>query len=114
MSGEKTLGKNLATLRKQHNLTQIELAGKLMVSQQIISNIENGKTTPDIALLMKMADIYNLSLDQLVGREFTGKEATDLKQKILGQIDKMGDKERKLSLELLQVVQSQGSSDGTK
>lgn len=65
-----TIGKRLAEIRKSKKFKQIELAEKLNVSQQVISNIERGVTAPDLEQLKKFADIYNISLDQLVGREF--------------------------------------------
>ena len=112
---EKSLGKNLAKLRKQNKLKQTELAEKLNVSQQIISNIENDKSTPDIGLLMQTADIYGITLDQLVGRQFVGKEGTDeLQQKIMNSLSGMNEKERKLALELLQLIRNQGNDDGSK
>ena len=45
------IGKHLADLRKKNHYKQIELAEKLNVSQQVISNIERGLTEPDIAFL---------------------------------------------------------------
>ena len=45
-----TIGKRLAEIRKSKDLKQIELAEMLNVSQQVISNIERGITTPDIDL----------------------------------------------------------------
>lgn len=114
-AGEKSLGKNLAKLRKQYGYKQTELAEKLNVSQQIISNIENSKSAPDIELLIQTADIYGITLDQLVGREFVGKEGSDgLQQRIINCLNGMDEKGRKLVLELLKVVQNQGNDDGSK
>lgn len=45
------LGERLAALRKQYRYKQAEVSAKLNVSQQVISNIECGKTTPDIDFL---------------------------------------------------------------
>ena len=52
----------LKKLRKDHGLTQDELAQKLFVSRQTISNWENGKSYPDISHLHRMSDIYGESL----------------------------------------------------
>ena len=85
----------------------------LNVSQQVISNIERGVTAPDIEQLKKFADIYNISLDQLVGREFLGDDADDVERKIISYIKQMDDKGKELSLGLLsQVAQHRGSDDG--
>ena len=70
----KQIGKHLAELRKKNHYKQTELAEKLSVSQQVISNIERGLTEPDIAFLKGAADLYNISLDQLVGRNFIEKD----------------------------------------
>ena len=87
----------------------------LNVSQQVISNIERGVTTPDIEQLKKIADIYNISLDQLVGREFFGDGTDGVEQKIISYIKQMDDEGKELSLGLLsQVAQYRGNNDGNK
>lgn len=108
-----TIGKRLAEIRKSKKLKQMELAERLNVSQQVISNIERGVTAPDIEQLKKIADIYNISLDQLVGREFLGADADDVDRRILSYIKQMDDEGKELSLGLLsQVAQHRGSIDG--
>lgn len=110
-----TIGKRLAEIRKSKDLKQIELAEMLNVSQQVISNIERGITTPDIELLKKIADIYHISLDQLVGRDFFGDEADNVESKIMSCIKQMDDKGKELSLGLLnQVAQYRGNNDGNE
>lgn len=108
----KPIGKRLAEIRKEYNLKQTDLAELLNVSQQVISNIERGVTAPDIEQLKKCADIYKISLDQLVGREFTGANADEVECQILNCIKQMDDKGKELSLGLLsQVAQHRGSSN---
>ena len=108
-----TIGRRLAEIRKSKKFKQTELAEMLNVSQQVISNIERGVTAPDIEQLKKFADIYNISLDQLVGREFLGDDADDVERKIISYIKQMDDKGKELSLGLLsQVAQHRGSDDG--
>lgn len=50
-------------------MTQGQLAEKLCGKKSLISNYENGYSTPDIVMLCKLADIFEISLDELVGRE---------------------------------------------
>lgn len=57
---------NLKSLRKQSHINQTELAQKLNVSRQTISSWETGRNTPDAATLIRIADFYHVSLDQLV------------------------------------------------
>ena len=62
-----SIGKNIKEKRKALNITQEELAEKLNVTRQAVSNWENGKTEPDIGTLTKMAQIFDISIDELVG-----------------------------------------------
>lgn len=55
-------------LREDKGLTQTELANILNVSRQSISGYENGLVEPTISTLIKLADLYNCSLDYLTGR----------------------------------------------
>ncbi len=63
----KSFAKNLVQLRKQYRFTQEQLAQKLNISFQAISKWETGQSYPDINQLPKIADIFNISIDNLVG-----------------------------------------------
>lgn len=54
-------------LRKMKGISQLELANILGISFQSISKWENGISMPDIILLPKIAQIFNVSVDQLLG-----------------------------------------------
>lgn len=60
------VGKNIKLLRKQKNMTQDELAGRLFVSRQTVSNYENGKSNPDIEMLIKIAEILDVDVNILI------------------------------------------------
>ena len=55
--------------RKKQGLTQEELARKLGVTNQSVSKWESAQCCPDISLLPKLADIFDISIDELFGRE---------------------------------------------
>ncbi len=55
-------------LRRRMNLSQEELAEKCQVSRQAIAKWESGDSVPTIEKLVLLADLYELSLDELVGR----------------------------------------------
>lgn len=63
------IGENIKALRKLHGKTQSELAQMLGGKKSLISNYENGYSTRDIFMLIKIADIFDVSLDELVGRK---------------------------------------------
>ena len=65
-----TLGKKISDLRKEKGFTQEELAEQLNVSPQAVSKWENDISCPDIMLLPKIAQIFGISVDELLsGRE---------------------------------------------
>lgn len=61
-----TIGKTLKEKRTEYQLTQEELSEKIFVSRKTISNWETGKTTPDIDSLIRLANLFHLSLDNLL------------------------------------------------
>ncbi len=66
---EQTLGKRIMANRKRLGLTQDQLAEKLGVSSQAVSKWENDQTCPDISMLPRLAEIFGISIDVLLGRE---------------------------------------------
>lgn len=64
-----TLGEKIYELRTQHNLSQGDIANELNVSRQSISKWENGNSTPDLEKIVKLAEIFNVSLDELIKNE---------------------------------------------
>lgn len=62
----KQIGKKITNLRKENNMTQMELADKLGISFQAVSNWERGNTMPDIAKLPELAGIFHRSVDELL------------------------------------------------
>ena len=67
----------LVMLRKQHNLSQEQVAEKLKVARQTISKWELGETTPEMDKLIMMSEIYNITLDELMKEENEGKVVND-------------------------------------
>ena len=63
----------LIMLRKQHNLSQEQVAEKLGVARQTISKWELGETTPEMDKLIIMSELYNITLDELMKEENEGK-----------------------------------------
>ena len=57
---------SLKQLRLSHNLSQTQLAKKLNVSPKTISNLENERNLPDIELVIKIAKILDVTIDELI------------------------------------------------
>lgn len=60
------IGDKIKNARIQKNYTQEQAAENLLVSRQTISNWENGKTLPDIMSIIKMSELYEVSIDALI------------------------------------------------
>lgn len=63
------LGEKIISERKKCKLSQEELAEKLGITRQTISNWELNETSPDLKQASKLCDIFNISLDELTGKE---------------------------------------------
>ena len=59
----------LNSLRQENNLSRSQLAEKLNVSVRLISYWENGKRECDFDMLIKIADLFSVSIDYLLGRK---------------------------------------------
>lgn len=68
------LGNSLYTARKKSGLSQEDVANKLGVSRQTISKWETNETLPDICQSKRMAQLYHLSLDELIDFDMDIKE----------------------------------------
>ena len=60
------IGKKLKQARQMSGLTQEDVAEKLIVSRQTISNWETEKFYPDILYVLQLSDLYQISLDELL------------------------------------------------
>ena len=60
------IAENIRFYRKQLGLTQEQLAEKLCEKKSLISNYENGYSTPDVITLCRLAKIFDVTLDELV------------------------------------------------
>lgn len=61
------LGNTIARLRKEKGLTQEQLASELNISYQAVSKWENGVSSPDLSNIKRLAEIFDVSIDELFG-----------------------------------------------
>lgn len=60
------VGKLILSLRKEHGLTQKQLADKMNLSDRTISKWERGLGCPDISLLHELSDVLNVNLEKIL------------------------------------------------
>ena len=61
------LGKRITQLRKEHQITQVQMAELLGISQQLVAANEAGRRKLPVSMLPKLAKIFDLSIDELLG-----------------------------------------------
>ena len=96
-------------LRKEKNITQIRLSIELEVSQETISAYEKGKYYPSATMLIKLRDIFGVSIDYILGlsdTRFDPLSETNLTEDetyILNLCRKMDDSDRKRTISSIEV-----------
>lgn len=68
MNQEK-IGKFIAEKRKENNLTQKQLAEKLMISDRAVSKWENGRCMPDVSLMLDLCEMLSITVNELLNGE---------------------------------------------
>ena len=100
----KKVGKKIAQLRKENNMTQKELASKLNVIDKTISRWECGYGLPDLAIIPEIAAIFNTSIEELLG---TGSEDWD----IIKEVEKAKEQEIEFINDETSPLKSDSSND---
>ncbi len=73
---EQTFGSMIAELRKKNAMTQVELAKKMGVTDKAVSKWERDLSFPDVNTLPKLAEIFNVTVDELMQVKTGMKENT--------------------------------------
>lgn len=82
------VGKIISQKRKEHNMTQMQLADALGVTFQAVSNWERGNSMPDISKLPELSEIFGCSIEELLGG---GKSAGNVEKMTRGEDLSLGE-----------------------
>ena len=96
---------NLKSLRVRFGLTQQDLANKLGVSKSTVSMYETGNRAPDFEMLEAIADLFNVSLDSLIGAQ--GKSENEIKVLAAHAIDDLTEDEQLEIIKYAKYIKSQ-------
>lgn len=72
------VAKNISELRQSNNMTQLDLAEKLNYSDKTISKWERAESSPDISVLIEIAELFGVTLDYMVSEEHPEKAPVDI------------------------------------
>ena len=75
------IGEQINNLRKKHGLSQDDFANLFNVSRQTVSNWENGKSYPDLEMIIKISDYFKISVDELLRNDVQSEEKIDNEKK---------------------------------
>ncbi|MFC4403817.1 helix-turn-helix domain-containing protein [Gracilibacillus xinjiangensis] len=67
--GDNLFGERLRKLRQKEKLTMKQFGRKFALAESTISGYENGNRKPDLELVIKFADFFDVSIDYLAGRD---------------------------------------------
>lgn len=87
-------GERMRILRQNLGISQQQVADKLNISRNLLSNYERGIRQPDYQMLVRLADFYEVSLDYLLGRSDTYKTqnvCTDRETEIINRVLRLSD-----------------------
>ena len=98
---QEKIGKFIAQLRKEQNISQEELAKKLCISRQAISKWEVGKTLPDAFNLQKLSEIFNVNVNELLTGEHITKTESEAITNYYFHIYNVKNKKKKIIIYLL-------------
>lgn len=98
------LNENIKALRKTKGLTQDELAIRLNVVRQTISKWEKGLSVPDAELLQKMAEVFEVSVSQLLGSPINQNENIDIVAEQLSRINEQLSVKNNLSRKIWKII----------
>ena len=91
---QERIGKFIAKLRKENNITQTQLANKLGITDRAVSKWENGRGMPDLSLIRPLSKELNITVNELLcGERLTKKDYSDkLEENIIDTLEYSGNK----------------------
>ena len=92
------IGAFIGTLRKEKNLTQLELAEKLYITDRAVSKWECGKGLPDIAIMIPLCKILDISVTELLNGERIARHEAVVRaeQQIVNQLQEQNFSKKKM------------------
>ncbi len=87
--GNETLGKRIARLRKEKGYTQLELAEKIGIIRELISNYERARLRPNYEMIIRLALALEVTADEILGLKSSKKNSNKPSLKILRRMKKI-------------------------
>lgn len=99
-----SFGSNLERIRKEKKISQTTLGEELGLTQQMISSYEKGTSSPNVELLIKVADYFGVSIDSLVGHVVKTPDINTSGARFLRYFESLGDSDREKCIMIAQTL----------
>ena len=99
-----SFGDNLERIRKDKKVSQAKLGEALGLTQQMVSSYEKETSSPNIEVLVKIADYFSVSIDMLVGHVVKSPEANSPRARLTRYFEKLNDVDREKCLAIVQAI----------
>ncbi|MCQ4922963.1 helix-turn-helix domain-containing protein [Tissierella carlieri] len=90
----KNIGERIKKIRKSIKMSQIEFSKKIGISQGTLSEIENGNNNPSIETLIKIKEMTNLDIDEIIYGKNNNKNLEDEEINIINKYRKLDDRDK--------------------
>lgn len=100
-------GTRLKAARKNKKLTQLKSAEKIGIDDTTLSKYENNHSEPDNETLRKLADLYEVSFDWLLGKVNGRKELSDKQKKMIDEFNKLSQEDQEYVMGLIERIKKQ-------
>ena len=103
-----SIGEQIRRYRREQDLTQAELADRVGINKQNISRYESGRVEPRKTTLRKLAEVFGISIDELMGTIAPANDDAvpqDPKLlKLIGEVEKLPEKDKEALIRLITIV----------
>jgi len=99
-----SFGENLEHIRKGKRVSQAKLGQALGLTQQMISGYEKGTSSPNIEVLAKIADFFNVSTDTLIGHVIKTPQEESLEAQMFRYFEKLNNEDKEKCLIIIRTI----------
>lgn len=99
-----SFGSNLERIRKDKKISQAKLGVALGLTQQMISSYEKDLSSPNIEVLTKIADYFNVSIDFLVGHVITKSDSNTSEARFLKYFENLSEIDRERCITIAETI----------
>lgn len=109
-----SFGSNLERIRKDKKISQAKLGEVLGLTQQMVSSYEKDLSSPNVEVLTKIADHFNVSIDSLIDHLVQTPDANSAEARIMRYFEKLTDADREKCIVIVQTLVEDREMDRQK